>query len=150
MERELIMKTRYILSFVALFTALFFSDKSQAETIIGETTLLGEVKWESTGNPYRIQGDITIAIGASLTVYPGCQIIFEGNYGFLVNGTLKVEAYFSHAQFQGMDLGDGKHVLWKGIVKTDIGAIIRLHGAEIQDCEIAVDFSQFAYLAQSS
>lgn len=140
------MKTRIILSVLFFTSALFFSSQSKAETILGETTIQGEVMWESNGNPYRIQGNITITEGASLTIHSGCRLIFEGKFGIFVAGDLQINA----AMFQGMDLGDGKHILWKGIKKSGTEARISLDGLEIQDCEIAVDYSDFPYNGQTA
>jgi hypothetical protein len=46
--------------------------------------------WDSTGNPYYITGQCTIATGNTLTIGPGVQIYFQVDSSFIVQGTLNV------------------------------------------------------------
>jgi parallel beta-helix repeat protein len=48
--------------------------------------------WTPDGNPYFVhQGDITVMDGSSLTVMPGVEVLFTGNYKLIVAGLLNAE-----------------------------------------------------------
>ena len=48
--------------------------------------------WTPDGNPYFVnQGDITVLDGSSLTVMPGVEVLFTGNYTLIVAGLLNAE-----------------------------------------------------------
>ncbi|UCF66919.1 MAG: right-handed parallel beta-helix repeat-containing protein [Acidobacteriota bacterium] len=50
----------------------------------------GEVagRWDASRSPYRVQGDITVPAGQTLTIEPGVEIFFESWYSLSVSGTL--------------------------------------------------------------
>jgi parallel beta-helix repeat protein len=56
----------------------------------GTTVYAGDVSgaWSAAGSPYRIEGDITVPAGQTLTIDPGVEVSFQGWYGLTVNGTL--------------------------------------------------------------
>ena len=54
-------------------------------TKVAAGTLTSQV-WTAAGSPYRVQGDILLPEGASLTVEAGVTIIFEGAYKWTVLG----------------------------------------------------------------
>ncbi|TKJ42458.1 hypothetical protein CEE37_01890 [candidate division LCP-89 bacterium B3_LCP] len=48
--------------------------------------------WTSAGNPYFVyEGDIVVPDGRSLTVLPGVEVLFTGNYKLTVEGLLNAE-----------------------------------------------------------
>lgn len=49
---------------------------------------IGGGTWTLSGSPYRIVGNCTLRTGFTLTVEPGVQIRFQGNYQFIVQGRL--------------------------------------------------------------
>ena len=57
----------------------------------GTTLTGGDVSgtWTLTGSPYRVEGDITVPAGASLTIEPGVTVDFIYGYKLTVNGTLQ-------------------------------------------------------------
>ncbi len=67
--------------FVLIFT--FFSS-------IAQTNVSGDISgtWSSLNSPYLINGDVTIQNASILTIEPGTEIRFTGQYKFTVNGTL--------------------------------------------------------------
>ena len=44
--------------------------------------------WTAQTGPHRINGDITVDDGATLTINPGATVYFYGNYSLNINGTL--------------------------------------------------------------
>lgn len=135
-----------------MFTTLFIlvlGDTSRAETVVGESIIQDEQIWSLSGSPYRIQGNINIPEEASLLVEGGCVLIFEGKYGIDVAGRFSLSGWVQTIRLEGQDLGNGKHILWRGINPTSAHASISLVHASIQDAEVAVNFSGFMYQAIS-
>ena len=56
----------------------------------GTTLFGGDVSgnWTLSGSPYRIEGNITIPTGTTLTIDPGVTVEFKGWYKLLVNGQI--------------------------------------------------------------
>ena len=56
----------------------------------GTSVYAGDVfgTWNVAGSPYRIEGDITVPAGQTLTIEPGVEVRFQDWYGLTVNGTL--------------------------------------------------------------
>ncbi len=61
---------------------------SQSNWWIGE---VGDVTWEKDLSPYFIVGDVWIPEGQTLTVEPGVEVKFEGNFSVDVYGTLDAQ-----------------------------------------------------------
>jgi parallel beta-helix repeat protein len=74
-------KHRFILSF-GLLTFMMLTPL-YADTIPG-----GDVSgtWYAANSPYYITGDITIPADSTLTIEPGVEVEFQGNYSLVVNG----------------------------------------------------------------
>jgi len=64
---------------------------ASVQIIIPGGTLTGNTVWDGTAGIYLIQGDITIAAGATLRIMPGTIVIFEPACGMTVNGNLTAE-----------------------------------------------------------
>jgi PKD repeat protein len=63
------------------------------DVVDGTTFWGGDVTgaWTLDGSPYRIEGDITVPAGQTLSIEPGVQVIFQSWYQFIVNGTLQAD-----------------------------------------------------------
>ncbi|MEJ2709400.1 MAG: PKD domain-containing protein, partial [Anaerolineales bacterium] len=63
------------------------------EVVDGTTIWGGDVMgvWTLDGSPYRIEGDISVPAGQTLSIEPGVQVIFQSWYQFIVNGTLQAD-----------------------------------------------------------
>ena len=61
------------------------------EVTDGTSVYAGDVfgTWNVAGSPYRIEGDLTIPVGGTLTVEPGVEVLFQSFYILTVNGTLQ-------------------------------------------------------------
>lgn len=75
--------------------------------------------WTLAGSPYRINGNILVRMGSTLTIDPGVQVIFQGQYSLrLFGGIYAVGTSGSHIAFTTTDediaLG-GSWVGWLGI-----------------------------------
>jgi hypothetical protein len=46
--------------------------------------------WEKAYSPYLVKGNITVPSGSSLTINAGVEVIFQGVYNLVVNGTLEL------------------------------------------------------------
>lgn len=74
--------------FLLFFTCccIFFTNNLLAATQINTPTVNGV--WTIEGSPYYIHNDISVPFTNTLTIQPGVQIIFMGNYQLNVYGTL--------------------------------------------------------------
>ncbi len=87
----LINNTAYQFRVVAV-NALSNSDPSN--TVIGMpgSTVSGSINanttWTLSASPYIVIGDVTVVPGVTLTIQPGVEVRFAGNYSLTVNGTL--------------------------------------------------------------
>jgi parallel beta-helix repeat protein len=64
------------------FCLLLFSINSFATDVEGT---FSDSTWTKAGSPYHVVGDITVE---SLTIEPGVEILFDGNYNFEITGLL--------------------------------------------------------------
>lgn len=48
----------------------------------------GDTVWDSINSPYMITGNILIPEGVTLIIEPGTEIVFDGEYSFLIEGEL--------------------------------------------------------------
>lgn len=75
------MKTKLLIFF--LFTAVF---------AIAQTNVSGayfsNTNWSKAGSPYNVTGDVQVPAGVTLSIEPGVQINFNGDYQILVKGYL--------------------------------------------------------------
>jgi parallel beta-helix repeat protein len=64
------------------------SENASAGTVkAGTISSPGEI-WDMAGSPYWIEDNLTIENGASLTIYPGVEVRFNGFYNIIVEGNL--------------------------------------------------------------
>jgi parallel beta-helix repeat protein len=61
------------------------------EVTDGTSVYAGDVfgTWNAAGSPYRIEGDITVPAGQTLTIEPGVEVLFQGPYGLTISGILQ-------------------------------------------------------------
>ena len=66
------------------------SDTVSVNVQDGTTIYAGDVSgtWDAAGSPYRIEGDITVPTGGTLTIESGVEVSFQSWYSLTVNGTL--------------------------------------------------------------
>lgn len=59
----------------------------------GTTINAGNVSgtWDAAGSPYRIEGDVAVPTGQTLTIEAGAQVSFQSWYSLTVNGTFIAE-----------------------------------------------------------
>ena len=74
---------------LSLVTLLSLAVPVAAATTISGGDVSGT--WTAAGSPYRINGDITVPAGPTLTIEPGVEVVFESWYKLTVNGTLLAE-----------------------------------------------------------
>jgi hypothetical protein len=61
-----------------------------AVILTAQTTVSGPVSgdWYDTGNPYNVTGNLSVASGQTLNIFEGVEVYFQGDYTFIINGTL--------------------------------------------------------------
>ncbi|MNU27512.1 hypothetical protein D3C71_159060 [compost metagenome] len=70
-----------------LISNLFLiSASTEAATQITTATVSGN--WTLEGSPYYIHNDISVSYNNLLTIHPGVQVVFMGNYQIIVQGKL--------------------------------------------------------------
>jgi len=77
--------------FLVLILSLSLTVPALAAPLAAATTIPGgnvSGTWDTAGSPYLIDGDITVPAGATLTIDPGVEILFQSWYSLTVNGTL--------------------------------------------------------------
>ncbi len=67
----------------ALNVASYAENLTFVQGIISQDTT-----WTLSGSPYAITGNVTISNGTTLTIEPGVEIKFDGNFSLLINGSL--------------------------------------------------------------
>lgn len=88
MIRRLIFIWAISLIIIATFFGFLHLDiKSVEATNVGGTINLDTI-WDTIGSPYIITGDIIVGPSASLTIEPGVQVRFDGDFNIFVDGTL--------------------------------------------------------------
>ncbi len=100
---------------VFLFSFLFCSLYATASTNITISTVAGH--WTLAGSPFLVYNDISIDSCSSLTIDPGVEVIFQGNYSFHVYGSLIAEG--SAAQHILFHVNDTTG--WSAIATDSIG-----------------------------
>lgn len=66
-----------------LNAASYVVDLTFVQGIISQDTT-----WALSGSPYVITGNVTVSNGTTLTIEPGVEIEFDGDFSLLVNGSL--------------------------------------------------------------
>ena len=71
---------KLIILIIAVFTSLHG---------FGQTSVSGNVSgtWNLAGSPYIITGDVDVILGTTLTIDPGVEVRFDGQFGLDVQGT---------------------------------------------------------------
>ena len=71
----------------------------------------------ASGSPFAAVGDIRVEEGASLTIEPGVEIAFNGDYSFQINGTLDATGTGGNMiVFTAFRPKEGSSQMWRGIV----------------------------------
>ena len=94
---------------------ILFSILTIASTIFADTHIPGgnvNGVWTIDGSPYIIDGHISIQTDDTLIIEPGIQVIFSGNYKFIVQGKLLAEGTaIDTISFTAQDTTIGWHSL---------------------------------------
>lgn len=76
---------RKYLILLTIFSLLFQSTYSQTNV---SGPYFTNQNWTLTGSPYNVIGDVQIPDGVTLTINPGVQINYSGDFEILIKGTL--------------------------------------------------------------
>lgn len=95
----------------------------QGQTAVAEGTVSG--RWDLSGSPYLIWGDLTIPDGTILVIDPGVVVEFQGYYSLQVQGCLRAlgtesdSILFTVQDTTGFSDPDTMLGAWNGIRFTD-------------------------------
>jgi hypothetical protein len=117
-------RLQFIISIALTLAAITAS----AQTVIPGGDVSGI--WNAAGSPYLIQGTITVPASDTLLIEPDVDVIFYGNYSFLIYGFLQAEgAEGDSIFFAAIDTSVG----WRGIRFFSAADSCRLYYCIIQD-----------------
>jgi hypothetical protein len=83
-----IMKNMEMVVKTILFVGLLAAGLHAATSVPAGPIPAGEM-WTKTGSPYLIEGDVEVPF--DLTIEPGVQVVFMGDFLFVIDGTLVAE-----------------------------------------------------------
>ncbi len=97
-----------MISMLVLISCFLVVSNLVAQTDVPAGNVSGT--WSLTGSPFRVHGDITVPNGQTLTIEPGVNVIFSGNYKFNVQGRLlAVGTQQDTITFTAQDTATGWH-----------------------------------------
>jgi len=117
--------------FCLIFFSIFIPHAIHAATTVPGGNVSGT--WGITDSPYLIEGDITVPVGATLTIEPGVIVEFQSWYKLTVNGYLQaVGTESQRIVFTAIAPGPGEPG-WVGIDVIDAPDFSRLEFCIIEN-----------------
>ncbi|MDH5733889.1 MAG: right-handed parallel beta-helix repeat-containing protein, partial [Candidatus Bathyarchaeota archaeon] len=141
-----------IVAFGAFANSLLFLDVS-ATYVEGEITQ--DTIWTLTDSPFVVSKDVTIYSGATLTMEPGIEVKFGGNFSLIVNGRLSAKGtqdnvitFTSNKDQPGAS--DWNTIQFSGTLQSELiycsikyatnGITVENGDIRIENCEISTNF----------
>ncbi|MBK9260485.1 MAG: DUF4215 domain-containing protein [Polyangiaceae bacterium] len=130
----------FIVLALALCVVTFFPRVASATIIAGGT--IANATWTPAGNPYIVQGDVTILNGGTLTIQAGTIVQFPGGDSqgsgldtakteIIVKGTLNVNGTMA-SPVQFLAQNGSSQSTWYGIVVDAVGTAATISHASIK------------------
>lgn len=87
--------------------------------------------WTVTGSPYIFTGNVTVLVGQTLTIQPGCQVIIPASRLFTIRGTLIANGSVSDSiRFTGQSQSGNPYGGNINFVSTSINSVISYLSAD--------------------
>jgi parallel beta-helix repeat protein len=121
---------RFALAALTSITSLIVASNAGATDVPG-----GPVSgtWNAAGSPYNVLGDITVPAGESLTIEPGVEVVFQGDYELTALGIIDaVGAVADSIHFRGV-------VDWTGIRLESQSTASRFEYCRIQGSDTGIE-----------
>ena len=75
-----------------------------------------DTTWNLAGSPYIVIGNTLVASGARLTIEPGVQVRFNGNYWLKIEGNIQAKGSFNNEILFTSNLTPQQKNDWAGIL----------------------------------
>ena len=115
--------------FTVVAVLILCGTQLSSQTIIPGGNVNGN--WAQSGNPYLINGNITVANNTTLVIGQGVEVIFQDYYTFIVNGnliangTIADSILFTVADTTGFS--NGSYTGWGGITANSSNSSLNLN-----------------------
>jgi hypothetical protein len=127
------------IKYYILIALIVFTWQMYGQTTIPGGTINGAT-WTDAGSPYHVQGDLEIV---NLTIEPGVEILFDGDYNFEITGLLAARGTYSDSIVFKSDPGNSSG--WNGLFYN--GSAV---SNELRYCRIADASAQGGVNVESS
>lgn len=98
------------LLFLAALFCSFFSYAINVSGLINSNTI-----WTKANSPYIVTGDIDVDTSVTLTIEPGVQVRFDGNYAMYIDGRISAKGTATDSIYFTYNKSNPVKNSWKGI-----------------------------------
>lgn len=109
--RKLILLTLLLLNFSDIIGQTYFQGGIYSNTV-----------WKKDKSPYIITGDVVLFPSKTLTIEPGVEVLFEGDYNLEIRGKLITVGTELMPVIFTSNLSNSKKIDWSIIFNVDLGA----------------------------
>ncbi len=130
---------------------LLSSDNAVSDEAIYEGHITSNEEWTSAKSPYFIEGNVTVDEGVNLTIEPGVEVRFNGNYGLYIEGNLTAMGNSRDRIKFTSNFSSPSPRAWDRIQISSTGrAIIRYCEVTYSNWGIFLDSSSYNYIEHNN